>query len=66
MKPSWKSEKHAIQWISSPETYVFPKLGNRKLDASSPSDCADILHPIWLTKTATASRTRQRMHAVMQ
>ncbi|WP_373558829.1 MULTISPECIES: hypothetical protein [Burkholderia] len=27
----------------------------------SPGDCADILRPIWLTKTATASRTRQRM-----
>ncbi len=66
LKPSWKSDKHATQWISSLETYVFPKLGNRKLDAISPGDCADILRPIWLTKTATASSTRQRMHAVMQ
>ncbi|WP_423380308.1 tyrosine-type recombinase/integrase [Burkholderia sp. LMG 32019] len=66
LKPSWKSEKHATQWISSLEAYVFPKLGSRKLDAISPGDCADILRPIWLTKTATASRTRQRMHVVMQ
>jgi integrase len=66
LKPGWKNEKHAAQWISTLEAYVFPKLGNRKLDAISPGDCADVLRPIWLTKAETASRTRQRMHAVMQ
>ncbi|RQS04970.1 DUF4102 domain-containing protein [Burkholderia sp. Bp9002] len=66
LKPGWKNEKHAAQWISTLETYVFPKLGNRKLDTISPGDCADALRPIWLTKAETASRTRQRMHAVMQ
>lgn len=66
LKPGWKNRKHAAQWISTLETYVFPKLGNRKLDAISPGDCADVLRPIWLTKAETASRTRQRMHAVMQ
>ncbi|HDR8934521.1 tyrosine-type recombinase/integrase [Burkholderia vietnamiensis] len=66
LKPGWKNEKHAAQWISTLETYVFPKLGNRKLDAITPGDCADVLRPIWLTKAETASRTRQRMHAVMQ
>ncbi|WP_104655048.1 tyrosine-type recombinase/integrase [Ralstonia insidiosa] len=66
LKPGWKNEKHAAQWISTLETYVFPKVGNRKLDAITPADCADVLRPIWLTKAETASRTRQRMHAVMQ
>jgi integrase len=66
LKPGWKNEKHAAQWISTLETYVFPKLGSRKLDAISPGDCADVLRSIWLTKSETASRTRQRMHAVMQ
>jgi len=66
LKPGWKNKKHAAQWISTLETYVFPKLGNRKLDMISPADCADVLRSIWLTKAETASRTRQRMHAVMQ
>ncbi|OHU98958.1 integrase [Ralstonia solanacearum] len=66
LKPGWRNEKHAAQWISTLETYAFPKLGNRKLDAISPADCAEVLRPIWLTKAETASRTRQRMHAVMQ
>ncbi|WP_423763546.1 phage integrase central domain-containing protein [Burkholderia sp. NLJ2] len=47
--------------MSSLETDVFPKPGNRKLDAIRRDDCADILRPIRLTKTATASRTRRRM-----
>ncbi|MDR5749868.1 MULTISPECIES: phage integrase central domain-containing protein [unclassified Caballeronia] len=66
LKPGWKNAKHAAQWISTFETYVFPKIGAKKLDAVTPADCADVLRPIWLDKTETASRTRQRMHAVMQ
>ncbi|MGB8417428.1 tyrosine-type recombinase/integrase [Paraburkholderia sp.] len=66
LKPGWKNEKHAAQWISTLETYVFPKLGGRKLDAISPGHCADVLRPIWLIKAETARRTRQRMYAVMQ
>jgi integrase len=66
LKPGWKNKKHATQWLSTLETYAFPKIGSRKLDAITPGDCADVLRPIWLAKAETASRTRQRMHAVMQ
>lgn len=66
LKPGWKNAKHAAQWLSTLETYAFAKIGNRKLDSISPADCADVLRPIWLSKAETASRTRQRMHAVMQ
>ncbi|MFM0614492.1 tyrosine-type recombinase/integrase [Paraburkholderia nemoris] len=64
--PGWKNAKHAAQWISTLETYVFPAIGSKKLDAITPADCADALREIWLDKAETASRTRQRMHAVMQ
>ncbi|MBN3848720.1 tyrosine-type recombinase/integrase [Paraburkholderia sp. Ac-20342] len=66
LSPGWRNEKHAAQWISTLETYVFPKIGAKKLDSITPTDCADVLRPIWLEKSETASRTRQRMHAVMQ
>ncbi|SAL38543.1 phage integrase [Caballeronia choica] len=66
LKPSWRNEKHQNDWIRSLEAYVFPKLGAKSLDAITPADCADVLRPIWLDKQETASRTRQRMHAVMQ
>ncbi|WP_027795402.1 Arm DNA-binding domain-containing protein [Paraburkholderia acidipaludis] len=50
---------------------VYPEVsiadaGDKALDAITPADCADVLRPIWLEKVETASRTRQRMHAVMQ
>jgi len=64
--PGWKNKKHAAQWISTLETYVFSALGYKRLDAITPADCAEVLRPIWLEKAETASRTRQRMHAVMQ
>ncbi|MEM5290920.1 tyrosine-type recombinase/integrase [Paraburkholderia sabiae] len=66
LKPGWKNAKHAAQWISTLEAYAFPKIGNKPLGAITPADCADVLRPIWLDKAETASRTRQRMHAVMQ
>ncbi|WP_415927117.1 phage integrase central domain-containing protein [Burkholderia theae] len=47
--------------MNSLETDVFPKPGNRKLDAIRRDDCADILRPIRLTKTATASCTCRRI-----
>ncbi|RFU46785.1 phage integrase central domain-containing protein [Paraburkholderia sp. DHOC27] len=66
LKPSWRNAKHADDWIRSLEAYVFPLLGEKKLDAIAPANCADVLRPIWLEKAETASRVRQRMHAVMQ
>lgn len=66
LKPGWKNAKHATQWINTLETFVFPKFGDKKLGSITPKDCADALRPIWLTKAETASRVRQRIHAVMQ
>jgi integrase len=66
LKPSWRNAKHADDWIRSLEAYAFPLLGAKKLDAIAPANCADVLRPIWLEKAETASRVRQRMHAVMQ
>ena len=66
LKPGWKNAKHSAQWISTLETGVFPKLGGKPHDAIAPADCAEVLRPIWIEKAETATRTRQRMHAVMQ
>lgn len=63
--PAWKNPKHAQQWINTMKDYVFPKLGNKFLHEIQPADIAETLKPIWLTKAETASRIKQRMHAVM-
>ena len=66
LKPSWKNPKHCSQWINTLETYVFPTIGSRPVAELKPSDFADALKPIWLSKPETASRVKQRCHAVMK
>lgn len=42
-----------------------PAVKRQRGIAISLGDCADVLRPIWLSKAETASRTRQRTHAIM-
>ena len=65
LSPGWKNPKHGQQWINTLITYAFPTLGNKRLDEIQPSDVAQALKPIWLEKPETASRVKQRIHAVM-
>lgn len=63
--PGWKNAKHAQQWINTLRQYAFPFIGALPLDQVRPRHIADVLRPIWLTKPETASRVKQRLHAVM-
>ena len=63
--PGWKNPKHGQQWINTLQEYVFPKLGSKLLHEIQPGDVAEVLKPIWLTKAETASRVKQRIHAVI-
>ena len=62
--PAWRNPKHAAQWLSTLERYVFPALGQRPVDQVEPADVLRTLTPIWLTKPETARRVRQRIRAV--
>lgn len=66
LSPGWRNEKHSAQWINTLSAHAFPVIGAKPVGEISPADCADVLRPIWLTTPETASRVRQRMHAVMQ
>ncbi|WEK49022.1 MAG: Arm DNA-binding domain-containing protein [Candidatus Kaistia colombiensis] len=61
--PGFKNEKHAAQWITTLERYVFPKIGNVAVTDLRANDFATSLRSIWLTKPETASRVRQRCRA---
>ncbi len=61
---SWKNERHAASWLTSLETYAAPVIGHHPVDQIETSDIQRVLAPIWLTKSETARRVRQRMHAV--
>ena len=64
--PTWKNAKHGDQWLNTLQTYVFPKLGDRKVSDITKSDVLSVLEPIWTTKHETASRVRQRMGEVFK
>ncbi|HEX5239285.1 MAG TPA: integrase arm-type DNA-binding domain-containing protein [Sphingomicrobium sp.] len=64
-KAAWKNGKHQAQWLSTLETYAFPKLGDRLVSDIGAPDIRDVLAPIWLSKPETARRVRQRIGTVL-
>lgn len=66
LRPTWKNEKHASQFITTLETYVFPTMGRTKVSDVTSADVLDVLRPIWVEKAETASRVRQRISKVMK
>jgi integrase len=64
-RPGWRNAKHAAQWGATLRTYVYPKLGDRDVQAVDTRGILDVLRPIWSEKPETASRVRQRIEAVL-
>ncbi|MFK7941453.1 MAG: tyrosine-type recombinase/integrase [Paracoccaceae bacterium] len=64
-RPGWKNAKHAAQWTSTLETYVFPKIGQVQVAKLETADVIGALTPIWSSKPETANRVRQRIEAVI-
>lgn len=63
--PGWRNPKHGKQWISTLEQYAFPIIGRQPINAITPAHIASVLQPIWLEIPETATRVKQRLHAVM-
>ncbi len=61
----WKNAKHASQWSSTLEAYVFPSLGRMQMEGIQTADVIGVLKPIWTDKPETANRVRQRIEAVL-
>lgn len=64
--PSWKNEKHSDQWISSLERHVFPMIGDTAISEVTSSDILRVLSPIWVEKSDTAKKIRQRLRIVIK
>jgi len=64
-KAAWKNGKHQNQWLSTLESYAFPKLGDRLVSDIGAPEIRDVLAPIWLSKPETARRVRQRIGTVL-
>ena len=65
-KPTWNNAKHAAQFISTLQTYAFPKIGQLKISDIATSDVMAVLTPFWTVKPETARRVRQRIGTVMK
>jgi integrase len=63
---TFKSAKHAAQWLSSLEADVFPLIGARPVNSLGSADVLRVLTPIWTVKPETARRLKQRMKLVFE
>lgn len=61
----WKNVKHGQQWINTLTTYASPLLGKQPVELITTDLVYKVLEPIWVTKTETATRVRQRIEVVM-
>jgi integrase len=64
-RSSWKSRKHAKQWVATLKTYARPVIGDKQVDRITTEDILKILKPIWNTKTETAKRVQGRIENVL-
>lgn len=60
----FRNPKHASQWINTLKSYAFPFIGKMAIDDIEAADVYKVLEPIWIKKTETASRVRQRIASV--
>ncbi|KAB1078366.1 tyrosine-type recombinase/integrase [Methylobacterium soli] len=61
----WKNEKHRQQWPNTLATYAYPVIGSKPVQEVTTADVLAILKPIWMSKTETASRVRNRIELVL-
>lgn len=65
-RPTWRNAKHASQVISTLNTYAFPIIGSMAVNDINSSHILRVLSPIWVTKSETAKRVRQRLSTVFK
>jgi integrase len=64
-RSGWKNAKHAEQWRSTLETYVYPTFGDVSVADVDTGMIVKILEPIWSKKTETANRVRGRIERIL-
>jgi integrase len=64
-KAGWKNPKHAAQWPSTLNTYVYPVFGSLPVQAVDVGLVMKAIEPIWTVKPETAGRVRGRIESVL-
>ena len=63
-RPRWRNGKHVYNWMQGMRKYVFPVIGDIRVDQIGREQVLRILTPIWSTKPGTARKLRQRIRTV--
>ena len=53
-RPTWRNAKHAAQFISTLETYAFPKIGKARVADVTPAAVLAAVTPLWHMKPVPA------------
>lgn len=61
---SFRSQKHAAQWMAGMRKHVFPAFGDRMVSTIGIVDVRKVLESIWISKHETARKIKQRIEAV--
>ena len=63
--PTWRNSKHRAQWGSTFEAYAYPVIGSMSVADVDTPHILEVLRPIWMAKSATATRLRGRIEQVL-
>ena len=63
-RAEWRSAKHGRQWESTLRDYVLPIIGKIAVDKIEVAHVQKVLMPIWIEKTETAKRVRNRIELI--
>ena len=66
LRPRWRSDKVAANWMQQLERHAFPRLGELPVDKIGREEVLAVLTPIWTTKPETARRVRRCIKATLQ
>jgi len=64
-RAEWKNQKHGDQWVYTLKEFAFPVIGEMYLDQIETKHILEILDPIWVKNTVTASRLRGRLEWIL-
>jgi integrase len=64
-RAGWKNPKHAAQWPSTLETYVYSVFGDLPVQSIDVGLVMKVVEPLWSVKPETASRVRGRIEVIL-
>jgi len=63
--PELRTERYRDQWRATVVKYAIPELGGMLVQDITREDILRVLHPIWETRTETATKLRQRVEKTL-